>query len=282
MKATAFGAVLLVACATAYAADDFQPPEIGVDVALRTKVYERCGASTIANVQSEVSRYIGTQASARYRFLRWRFGKATSARLRLTIEDDNKSVVMRYSVAGEKDLTRQLFGASMATIRTASTPAECDEATMEKDLEGGFERVIAEDGGNVFVENLLRDVPLRRAMRVTPSRSVVVPVYADCIHAAAGSLLRVSSTLGKETKKERLNWVLRPSDPWADNDCYGCLETIGKVSDGTSERDPGDADWKRLKGRNAADDYIFMSTYRLADRRQVDGRVLPQGVPCEN
>jgi len=280
MRLPAFVIVLLLACAVAIAADDFQPPEIGVNVTLRTKVYEQCAASMIGNVQAELSRYIGEQASMRYRFLRWRLGTSTSSRLMLTIEDDNKNVVMHYSVAGEKDLTRQLFGASLATIKTASTPAECDQATMEKDLKGGVDRVIAENGGNVFVEDLLRDVPLRRAMRVTSSRSIVVPVYADCIHAAAGSLLRVSSTLGKEKKKERLSWILRPSDPWADDDCYGCLETIGKVADGPGERDPADADWKRLKGRNEADDYIFMSTYRLADRRQVDGRVLPQGVDC--
>jgi hypothetical protein len=280
MRASAFVVVLLLACTTAIAADDFQPPEIGVEVRLRTKVYENC-TSVIANVQEKLSSYISAQASTRYRFLRWRSGTSTSSRLTLTIEDHNKSVVMRFSVAGEKDLTRQLFGASQATIETASTSAECDEATIEKVLEGGVNRVLAENGGSVFVEDLLRDVPLRRTIRLTPARSVLVPLYADCIHAAAGSLLRVSSTLGKETKKERLSWILRPSDPWADDDCYGCLETIGRVADGPNERDPADADWKRLKGRNASDDYIFMSSYRLADRRQVDGRVLPQGVDCE-
>jgi hypothetical protein len=280
MRIPAVVVVLLLACAIALAADDFQPPEIEVDVALRTKVYERCTASMISNVQTAVARYIGVQASTRYPFLRWREGTSKTPRLTLTIEDDHKNVVMRYSVSGEKDLTRQLFGASLATIKTAATSAECDQPTIEKDLKGGVDRVIEENGGNVFVEDLLRDVPLRRTMRLTPARSVVVPLYADCIHAAVGSLLRVSSTLGKERKKERLSWVLRPSDPWIDDDCYGCLETHGKVADSTGERDPADADWTRLKGRNTSDDYIFMSTYRLADRRQVDGRVLPRGVDC--
>jgi hypothetical protein len=296
MRAAAFTSVLLFVFAIAHAGDDFQPPEIGVVVTVRTIVYARCDASVMSKVQADVSRYIGAEASARYRFLRWRFGKSTPAALTVTIMDDRNDVVMRYSVAGEKDLTRQLFGASLATMKTASTPAECDERTIEKDLEGVVDRVLAENGGNVFVEDLLRDVPLRRALRITPARSVVVPLYADCIHAAAGSLLRVSSTFGnaptndtnkeakkpakKDTKRARLNWTLRPSDPWADDDCYGCLETIGRVAEGTNERDPAELDWKQLTGRNISDDYVFMTKYRLADRRQVDGRVLPQGVDC--
>lgn len=277
MKSFGIAFVLVACVATMARADDYQPPEIAVKVDLTTRIYPSCSTTTLTDIASSLASSIRTTASSRFKFLRWRAGVAAPAQLTLQIRDNHLDVVMHFSVGGEMDLERLLFGASAATIRAAAT--KCDQDRILAELKGKINSVLNENNGANFVTDLLRYVPLAKPVKVVSTRSVLVAVYEDCIAAAEGSLLEL---YGRAHTNEKLEWTLTPNDVWADMDCYACMEATGRVGRRNSARDPVESDWNNLRDRNASDDKIFMSSYVKADGPRRGTRALPKKVKCEN
>jgi hypothetical protein len=257
-------------------ADDFQPPEIAVDVKFATRIYSKCSADTLTYIASSLASGIRSTASSRYKFLRWRVGATAPAHLTLTILDKSLDVVMLFSVGGEKDLERPLFGSSAATIRAAATT--CNKDSILTELTGKINAVLNENDGANFVTDLLRYVPLAKPVKLLSSRSVLVAVYEDCIAAGDGSLLEL---YGRARTNEKLVWTLTPNDVWIDTECYACIETTGQVGLRKSARDPVESDWESLRNRNSSADAVFMSSYVKADGPRQGTRALPKKVKCE-